>query len=46
MGELEIPMNQSIDVGLLAISAIDRTIYHAPYPDGTAIRFTDFRLWN
>jgi hypothetical protein len=24
---------------------IDRTIYHGAYPEGTAIRFTGFEVW-
>jgi len=32
-------------VGVFAIGTIDRTIYHGAYPEGTAIRFTSFRLW-
>jgi hypothetical protein len=29
-----------------AIGSIDRTIYRGAYPEGTAIRFESFRLWN
>jgi len=32
-------------VGVFAIGTIDRTIYRGAYPEGTAIRFTSFRLW-
>ena len=46
VGEVEFPPVEHEDVGLVAIGFPDRTIYHAPYADGTAIRFTDFRLWN
>ncbi|MBI1926353.1 hypothetical protein HYR99_19175 [Candidatus Poribacteria bacterium] len=28
-----------VEVGLHAIGAIDRTIYHVAFPEGTAIRF-------
>jgi tetratricopeptide (TPR) repeat protein len=32
-------------VGLYAIGSIDRAIYPGAYPDGTAIRFESFQLW-
>jgi tetratricopeptide (TPR) repeat protein len=31
--------------GVHAIGMIDRSIYHGAYPEGTAIRFTGFRVW-
>ena len=34
-----------VQVGLHAIGNIDRSVYHGAYPDGTAIRFESFRLW-
>ena len=46
VGQAEFPVASEVQVGLHAIGFPDRTIYHAPYPDGTAIRFTDFHLWN
>lgn len=45
VGEVDFPANEQLQVGLCAIGQVDRTVYHAPYADGTAIRFTDFRLW-
>ncbi|MFQ5795283.1 MAG: hypothetical protein ACE5JP_09570 [Candidatus Bipolaricaulia bacterium] len=33
-----------VKVGVCAIGAIDRTIYHGAYPEGTAIRFESFQL--
>ena len=36
---------RSIKVGLPAIGNINRTIYRGAYPDGTAIRFESFQLW-
>jgi hypothetical protein len=33
-----------VQVGVHAIGMIDRTIYHGAYPDGTAIRFTSFKV--
>ncbi len=46
VGQVDFPTTGHLQIGLIAIGFPDRTIYHAPYPDGTAIRFTDFRLWN
>ncbi|MFN2202227.1 MAG: DUF1349 domain-containing protein, partial [Caldilineaceae bacterium] len=46
VGQVELRASGALQVGLVAIGFPDRTIYHAPYPDGTAIHFTDFRLWN
>ena len=46
VGQVNFSVTDSVQVGLHAIGFVDRTIYHSPYPDGTAIRFTDFRLWN
>ena len=39
------PTEGPVHVGLHAIGAIDRTIYHGTYPDGTAIRFESLTLW-
>ena len=44
VGEVEFVADDSLQVGLYAISNIDRTIYHGAFPEGTAIRFTEFRL--
>jgi hypothetical protein len=32
-------------VGLYAIGSIDRGLYPGAYPEGTAIRFERFALW-
>ena len=45
VGHVAFPVADPIQVGLHAIGDIDRTIYHGAYPDGTAIRFESFRLW-
>jgi hypothetical protein len=37
-------LRQSFDLAQ-AIGNIDRTIYRGAYPDGTAIRFESFMLW-
>jgi hypothetical protein len=46
-GAIEFPTQNGVDVlvGLHAIGAVDRTIYHGAYPEGTAICFTSFELW-
>jgi len=44
-GHATFPMDGTVQVGVHAIGMIDRNIYHGAYPEGTAIRFTSFRLW-
>jgi hypothetical protein len=45
VGHIEFPVEDRVEVGLHAIGSIDRTIYRGAYPDGTAIRFGSFTLW-
>ena len=45
MGEVEFPVADPVQVGMIAIGMIDRSIYPGAYPEGTAIRFERFRLW-
>jgi predicted ATPase/class 3 adenylate cyclase/regulation of enolase protein 1 (concanavalin A-like superfamily) len=45
VGHTTFPAAGEVQVGVHAIGYIDRSIYHGAYPDGTAIRFTDFALW-
>lgn len=45
VGEADFPENDPIEIGLHAIGHIDRLIYPGAYPDGTAIRFISFHLW-
>jgi hypothetical protein len=45
VGQIDFPTEGPLQVGLHAIGMIDRTIYHGAYPDGTAIRFESFTLW-
>ena len=45
VGDVDFQVEDPIEIGLHAIGAIDRTIYHGAYPKGTAIRFESFRLW-
>jgi len=43
VGHILFPVEDPVEIGLHAIGAIDRTIYHGAYPDGTAIRFESVR---
>jgi len=45
VGGVAFPVEDPVEVGLHAIGVIDRTIYHGAYPEGTAIRFELFQLW-
>jgi tetratricopeptide (TPR) repeat protein len=45
VGQVEFLVEDSVEVGLHAIGNIDRTIYRGAYPDGTAIRFESFQVW-
>jgi tetratricopeptide (TPR) repeat protein/regulation of enolase protein 1 (concanavalin A-like superfamily) len=45
VGHVTFPVEDPVQVGLHAIGAIDRTVYRGAYPEGTAIRFASFRLW-
>jgi tetratricopeptide (TPR) repeat protein len=45
VGQVEFPTMDPVEVGLHAIGSIDRTIYPGAYPEGTAIRFEAFELW-
>jgi hypothetical protein len=45
VGHVEFPVEDPVQVGLHAIGKIDRAVYHGAYPDGTAIRFESFQLW-
>ena len=44
-GTVTFPAADPVQVGVHAIGRIDRTVYHGAYPDGTAIRFESFRMW-
>ena len=45
VGHATFPFDETVKVGVHAIGLIDRSIYHGAYPEGTAIRFTGFKLW-
>jgi predicted ATPase/DNA-binding SARP family transcriptional activator/class 3 adenylate cyclase/regulation of enolase protein 1 (concanavalin A-like superfamily) len=45
VGQVEFPVEDPVEVGLHAIGNIDRTIYQGAYPEGTAIRFESFQVW-
>ena len=43
-GESEFPVEGPLEVGVHAIGDIDRIVYPGAFPNGTAIRFDEFRL--
>lgn len=45
VGYVEFPGDCQVRVGLHAIGYIDHLVYYGAYPDGTAIRFKSFQLW-
>jgi hypothetical protein len=45
VGHVEFPVEDPLQVGLHAIGHIDRAVYRRAYPEGTAIRFESFQLW-
>ena len=45
VGQVEFPVEDPVEVGLYAIGSINRLIYPGAYPEGTAIRFERFELW-
>jgi hypothetical protein len=46
VGHVEFPVEGPLQVGLHAVGNIDRAVYRGAYPDGTAIRFKSFELWD
>ncbi len=46
VGRVAFPATGSCQAGLYAIGDINRVVYPGAYPDGTAIRFTEFHLWS
>ena len=46
VGHATFPFDETMQVGVHAIGMIDRAIYHGAYPEGTAIRFTSFKVWD
>jgi predicted ATPase len=45
VGSAPFPVEDPVQIGVYAIGDIDRTIYPGAYPDGTAIRFESFEIW-
>ena len=45
VGSVTFPVEGTIQVGMHAIGQIERLIYHGAYPDGTAIKFESFTMW-
>ncbi|MBN1811108.1 MAG: AAA family ATPase [Anaerolineae bacterium] len=46
VGKTEFPADGPIQVGLCAFGDVERSIYRGVYPDGSAIRFESFQLWD
>jgi hypothetical protein len=44
-GGVRFPVEDPVQVGVHAIGSIDRTVYRGAYPEGTAIRFKSFEIW-
>ena len=44
-GHVTFPAEAPLEVGLCAIGLILRQIHPGAYPEGTAIRFESFQLW-
>jgi regulation of enolase protein 1 (concanavalin A-like superfamily) len=45
VGTVTFPAHDSVQVGVHAIGNIDRSVYHGAYPEGTAICFESFQMW-
>ncbi len=45
LGCADFPVEGPLHVGLHAIGNIDRTMYPGAFPDGTAVRFESFQMW-
>jgi hypothetical protein len=46
VGRAEFPAEDPVEVGLYACGMFNRLIYPGAYPEGTAIRFESFELWD
>ena len=44
-GQLILPLDDAIQLGIHAIGMIDRTVYCGSFKEGTATLFRGFRLW-
>jgi regulation of enolase protein 1 (concanavalin A-like superfamily) len=45
VGQAVFPVQDPVQVGLHAIGIIHRSVYRGAYPEGTAIRFESFQMW-
>jgi hypothetical protein len=45
LGHTGFPVEDPVQVGLYAIGRFDRLVYPGAHPEGTAIRFEQFSLW-
>ena len=45
VGSATLPAQSPVQIGVHAMGKIDRAVYRGAYPDGTAIRFEGFQIW-
>jgi hypothetical protein len=45
VGTVTFSVEDPVQVGVYAVGNIDRTVYRDAYPEGTAICFESFQLW-
>ena len=45
LGQTEFPVSDPIEIGLFAVGRIERYLYPGAFPEGSAIRFDEFRLY-
>lgn len=45
LGRTIFTLDETVRVGVHAVGAINRNIYHGAYPEGSAIRFADLKIW-
>ena len=45
VGQVEFPVSGPVEAGLFAGGWIDRSYYHGAFPDGAAMRFESFQMW-
>jgi tetratricopeptide (TPR) repeat protein len=46
VGEAEMSAAEPLQIGLLGIGRINRTLYRGAFPEGTAIRFSPLGIWS
>ncbi len=45
VGQVEFPASDPLEIGLFAVGKIERYLYPGAFPEGSAIRFDEFRLY-